>query len=138
MRGPIARLSHRAHARHAEQSVARRGAAIAELTLFPQAWKHRRVDSMRLESGDRGRWRISIDCTVPNDVRLTWSRGRDAQLVVPITLFRKGPLKDFNITGPDGAPLPVLGMRDSAALALEMLRFTLSVDGRRTRNWQRL
>lgn len=108
-----------------------RASVIADLLFAPQEWKHRRVDSLRLNTGDRGRRRTSIDCTLPADDRLTWpTSGTGDQIVVPLGVLAKGPLRDFDIVDSDGRPLSVLGLSDSATLAVQVLYYLLEeIDG---------
>ncbi|MGW8566673.1 hypothetical protein [Isoptericola sp. NPDC055881] len=108
-----------------------RASVIADLLFAPQEWKHRRVDSLRLNTGDRGRRRTSIDCTLPADGRLTWpTSGTGDQIVVPLGVLTKGPLRDFDIVDSDGRPLSVLGLADSATLSVQVLYYLLEeIDG---------
>lgn len=104
-------------------------AALVECVVTPKTWRHRRVDSVVL-TGDEGRFRTSVDCTVPVDGRLRWGGPDGNQLVVPIGMFKKEPLRGFDATDDGGRPLPMLGKRDSARLAADMVLFSLlDVDG---------
>lgn len=103
-----------------------RASVIAGLIFAPQDWKHRRVDSLRLNTGDRGRRRTSIDCTVPADDRLTWpASGTGEQVVLPLGVLTKGPLRDFDIVDSDGSPLSILGLADSAILSIQVLYYLI-------------
>lgn len=104
------------------------GAAFLELLLSGHDWRHRRVDSVHLEGGDRGRWRTSIDCTIPGDEALRYGTARD-RVVVPLALIDKGPMRDLDVVDDEGRPLPVLGAAEDGALALAALEFAFSADG---------
>ncbi len=67
---------------------------------------------------------MSIDLTVPVDGRIGWD-GTPGTTVIPLAHFDKGPLRDFDITDADGRALSVLGLTDSAVLALQVVVFLL-------------
>ncbi|SDR89215.1 hypothetical protein SAMN04489860_0312 [Paraoerskovia marina] len=107
---------------HESNAAQGRALALAQLIFEAHAWKHRQVDSIRLDAGDRGRRRTSIDCTLPADERLSWpGPGRGGQIIVPLGLFSKGPLRDFDIVDGDGRALSILGRDESATLACEIV-----------------
>lgn len=99
-----------------------RGAALTALTLDRRSWRHRRIDAVRLDNGDQGRWSTSLDCTVPDDPRLAYG---DGQLAVPLATLRKGALRGFDVRDAAGQPLSVLGLDDGVSLSVEFLRFLI-------------
>ncbi|WP_282947181.1 hypothetical protein [Cellulomonas endometrii] len=105
----------------AEQSLDR-GVALFQLAA-DRTWRHRRIDSIRLEDGDQGRWSTTLDCTVPDDPRLRW---QDSPLVaVPMALLAKGAMRGFDIRDASGQPLSVLRLDEGVDLSLDLLRFLI-------------
>ncbi|MGW8566773.1 hypothetical protein [Isoptericola sp. NPDC055881] len=100
--------------------------AAVVLLLDPHAWRHRRVDSVHLEAGERGRWRASVDCTPPKDPAIPYGEG---QFVVPLAYVKKGPMRDLNVTDDTGTPLPVLTSRENTDLAALTLLHLLDLEG---------
>lgn len=106
------------------------GAAVADLLLDRQAWCHRKVVSLRLLEGDRGRQRVSLDCVPPPDPRLAYSpeeRGLQSisdvqgRLQIPLAMVRKEVMRDLDVSDAHGAPLLVLGREDDGAAAVAAL-----------------
>ena len=100
-------------------------------------WIHRRVESVHPLDGDRGRIRHSIDCSPPADPRLAYDLrdrrrrlGRiDGSAMVPLAFVTKGPMRHLDTTGPDGAPLVLLTMRENLELAVSALSWGLAREG---------
>jgi hypothetical protein len=104
--------------------------ALADALAEPARWKHRKVDSLRLMEGQLGRRRVSLDCTPPPEPALAYEADERDKLeisdvrgsvMVPLTLLRKGALKSFDLSGPDGNSMPVLGRSENAWLATGVL-----------------
>ena len=101
-----------------------RGIALFQLAL-DRTWRHRRIDSIRLEDGDQGRWSTTLDLTIPPDSRLGWDGGH--LHVVPLALLSKGAMREFDIRDASGQPLSVLRLDEGVDLSLDLLRFLLVV-----------
>lgn len=96
------------------------------LLLAPHEWRHRRVDSVHLETGERGRWKASIDCTPSKDDVIPYGTGH---VVLPLALVKKGPMRDLNVTDASGDPLPVLTSSENTRLARAVLLRALANGG---------
>lgn len=104
---------------------------LADALAEPARWKHRKIDSLLLLEGVRGQRRVSLDCTPIPDPALAYdSQERlkpniadiEGLVMVPLTLLRKGALRSFDLRGPDGATIPVLGRTENSQLAASILR----------------
>ena len=100
--------------------------AALVLLIDPHEWRHRRVDSVHLEAGERGRWRASVDCTPPRAAAIPYG---DDQVVIPLAFVEKGPMRDLNVADDAGEPLPVLTSQENTGLAAGALLHLLAVEG---------
>ncbi|WP_370056419.1 hypothetical protein [Leifsonia sp. EB41] len=100
-----------------------RGASLVlALINFPE-WIHRKVESVSLFAGKRGRRRVSLDCTPPT---LVWTKdlsGSASSIYVPLTLMSKRVLRDLDVCDDSGRALPVLSTSENADLAASALAF---------------
>lgn len=112
------------------------GRAMTEALVGSAWWRHRKVESLRLLEGERGRRRISVDCTPPADPALAYyeaERGAaeitdiSGPIMVPIAMITKGPIRNFDIRG-DAAALPVLGRKENGEIAWAALCHLFSLD----------
>ncbi|MGN7859890.1 hypothetical protein ACTJI8_04870 [Microbacterium sp. 22303] len=120
---------------NADQKI---GEALVDLIMSWSEWCHRRVDSIHPLEGERGRRRHSIDCTPPPDPRLHLDdarrseksiEGNDGQMILPLGLVAKGPLRHFDACDPNGTPLPILRSDEISQCEVSMLAYMLEVDG---------
>jgi len=109
-----------------------RGRAIADSIWGSQLWCHRKVDSLRLLEGDRGRRRVSLDCTPPPEralaegpIRRRGIRREPHHFVLPIAMIAKGAMRDFDASLADGTTVPVLGRDRNGQLAYLALAYAL-------------
>jgi hypothetical protein len=88
-------------------------------------WCHRKVESLRLLEGERGRRRVSLDCTPPpdpglafepNDRQTTDIDGVEGPLMVPIAMIAKLAMRDLDVQDADGRPMPVLGREQDSTV----------------------
>ena len=113
------------------------GEALAFAWKARREWIHRKVDSARLQEEHRGRRRVSLDLTVPDDPGLSYApqdravelEDGQSPLVVPIALMAKKTLRDFDVSL-EGKPLPVLTSRENgeASTATVLSQFTRASD----------
>jgi hypothetical protein len=82
-------------------------AAVYQLLVDPAWWIHRRVESVDFVDDRVVRRRVSFDLTVPAELEGTPIDERTLPFV-PLTLLRKGPLRNFDLDDADGVPIPVL------------------------------
>lgn len=114
------------------------GEALVDLVISWTEWCHRRVDSLHVLDGERGRRRHSIDCTPPPDPRLLVVRSdRDAraltsengQMIIPLAFIAKDALRHFDARDGAGKSMPVLRSDEIARYQLAMLEYMFKVDG---------
>lgn len=113
------------------------GAALVNHFVTWTSWCHRRVDSIHPLDGDHGRRKQSIDCTPPSDPRLLIDPGQrgvpkldpsHGQMILPLALVQKIPLRHFDARDAAGASLPILNSDEIAEFELDMLQFMFGVD----------
>lgn len=106
------------------------GRAIADALYLGSTWRHRKVESLRLMEGERGRRRVSLDCTPPPEPALAYDAAEravptiddvDGPVMVPLAMISKGALRHFDVTDSAGAPLPILSRSENAWVALSVL-----------------
>lgn len=105
------------------------GAVLAELLYSQREWQLRKVESHVLQAGTYSTVRVSIDCVIQDfpDLRyLIEESPTDADLeaapvMVPVTYINKGVLRSFDMRGPSGEPLPVLGRSEYAPRLVDVL-----------------
>ena len=86
------------------------------------------VDSLDLLEGNRGRRRISLDCT-PIGIcvdGVDTDSDPEAQIVVPLSFMAKETLRDLDVVDAEGSALPVLGHDQNAVLAAAAVAFLVS------------
>lgn len=106
------------------------GEAMADALLQWNGWVLRRVESVHLLHGERGRRRNSIDCIPPPDPRLAYlaeERGattiNDVRglIMVPLTMVEKAPMRDLDVLDGNGRTMPIVGRSEDAAAGLAVL-----------------
>lgn len=114
------------------------GQDLASVVLSWRDFNHRKVEAIALLEGARARRRISLDVT---PVALTWppiqrqsDRTRPSpappsiQIVAPLTLIEKAPMRSLDVTDSSGRSLPVLGRRDNGLLATAALDAVITAE----------
>lgn len=94
----------------------RLGRACAELLAPEGLWRLRKVDRLVLGERTEGRRRLSVDLIAPSMDQLRYGEGAITQLLIPVTMLRKEPLRDFDFEI-EGRAAPVLSRFDNASLA---------------------
>lgn len=97
------------------------GQRLAQLVFQSSTWIHRRVERLEMESDGDCTRKLSVDFTLPAELAVEGSTG---SVLVPLSVVRKGPLRQFSVTGPTGDPVPVLETRRNGQLAVELLLAT--------------
>ncbi|MDQ0259543.1 hypothetical protein [Sinomonas atrocyanea] len=96
-----------------------RGSAVVGLIITSPEWVHRRVDGIVLGPDGETTRSSSYDFTLPRDAP---APGPDGRVLLPLSFIRKGALRRFSATGPDGrTPAPVLTRTENTAVAAGML-----------------
>lgn len=106
------------------------GEALADALLQWSGWVLRRVESVHLLHGERGRRRNSIDCVPPPDPRLAYAEEERSKrsidqvrglVMVPLAMIDKAPMRDLDVSDGDGKTMPILGRREDAQAGLAVL-----------------
>lgn len=84
-------------------------------------WVNRRVDSLRLDADGTTRRFVSLDMTIPPDLKCVGSLGR---IIVPLGILKKGTTQRFD-TSYEGKSIPVLGRKDNAQIVANLLYSSL-------------
>lgn len=95
------------------------GVACVELIGDPKSWINRRVETVEMLTQEETRRRVSIDFTLSQEQRdaLTTRHG----VVVPISVLRKQPLRNFDLRDEQPVSLPILNRADNSELGLTAL-----------------
>lgn len=107
-----------------------RALALSTVLYEQQAWQLRKVQSHELREGDYEIVKVSIDC-VPQDLPgLAYALdgpggGREDAILVPVTYMNKGALRQFDMRGPGGEALPIIGRGEYADLMRGVLIYQL-------------
>ncbi|NCD17465.1 MAG: hypothetical protein EOL91_09165 [Actinobacteria bacterium] len=115
----------------------RTGEAMATTLLNRSDWMLRKVDSLRLMEGSVGRRRLSLDILPPASPALAYYESeRDSAnitsvggpVMVPLSMMRKGALRDFDVHLGDGRSLGVLQREENAALVTAAVLWEIGPD----------
>jgi hypothetical protein len=101
-----------------------RACGLAMLRLFVRSasWVVRRVETIEFLDDRTVRRRMSVDYTSPAEA-VTLVRPDGAAIrVLPLTVLRRKSLINFDLRDEEGRPLPLLGLRETQALTLGVVR----------------
>jgi hypothetical protein len=100
---------------------------FAALLTRQAAWRHRRIETIRVLSHERVRRHVSVDFTVPVAHReeLQLSEG---EWVVPLAYLAKRLLVNFDLSMEDEAAVPLLRSDEAQQIARELLYVMLDLD----------
>jgi hypothetical protein len=110
-----------------------RSEAFGVLLYAQQDWQLRKVQSHELKDGGYVVAKVSIDC-IPQDLPgLAYSfsgpqhpsDALNASILVPVTFMQKGALRQFDMRGPAGEPLPVIGRSEYSDLMIGVLTYQI-------------
>lgn len=99
------------------------GESLAWLFLNSREWMHRRVEALRLDQSGATRLHISHDATIRAEYPVVRTTGR---IVVFLGAIRKGGLRKFDVSAPDGTPASMLNTAQNTELVVGMLEYLLS------------
>jgi hypothetical protein len=103
------------------------GSYLAASLLDWPSWCHRKVETLDLLEGRRGRRRVSLDCS-PRV--LNWRVPGDTfdSALVPLAYLAKDTLRDFDVRDDQGRSVPILGASSNGALAAAAIAFLLGLE----------
>src|SRR5919199_2622109 len=95
--------------------------AAATLALLSTAplWRHRRVETISLLTPYLQRRRVSVDLTVPEDLRDPLALG--SQWAVPVAWLSRRQLVEFDLVDGEGRSLPLLLSEQTAKVTEDLL-----------------
>lgn len=107
-------------------------AALAGVLYAQRGWQLRKVERKEFMEGRYLVTKVSVDC-VPQDLPgLRYAlpdqdrvSGTQDLLMVPITMLRKGTLKAFDMRGPGGEPVSVIGRSEYSNYMVDALIFEI-------------
>lgn len=98
------------------------GLRVLRLVLGWSDWVHRRVETVHFESAEAFRRRVSVDFTLPRDLKSPIEDGDNHKVyLTPLTLLRKEPLTNFDLKDEGGRALPLLTKERNGSLAAALL-----------------
>jgi phage shock protein PspC (stress-responsive transcriptional regulator) len=104
-------------------------AAVALTLLEHQPdWRHRRVDTITVLSHEQVRRNVSVDFTVPAELRESLRISSAGEHIVPLALLARRPLVHFDLRNEEGHSVPLLTAQQSALIDREMLELALASD----------
>jgi hypothetical protein len=103
-------------------------AAAAGLLLQRQVgWRHRRVETLTVLSHEQVRRHVSVDFTVPEELRESL-RLAGEEFVVPLALLAKRPLVHFDLRNEEGHSVPLLTAEQDTTITRELLHYLLELE----------
>ena len=100
---------------------------FAALLTRQAAWRHRRVETIKVLSHERVRRHVSVDFTVPvahrGDLELS-----EGEWVVPLAYLAKRLLVNFDLFMEDESAVPLLRSDEAQAISRELLYLVLDLD----------
>src|ERR671924_464077 len=104
-------------------------ADAAALLLRRQAgWRHRRVETLTMLSHEQVRRHVSVDFTVPVELRDGLRLSDADEFAVPLAFLAKRPLVHFDLRNEEGHSIPLLTAEQNTAIGRELLYRSLSED----------
>jgi hypothetical protein len=99
------------------------GLAMLDLHRRSAEWVRRRVEHVEFLDDRTVRRRMSVDYVTPSPGEaVSFRRGLETVRVIPLTMMRRKSLVKFDLRNEQGAPLPLLGLREAQSLTLAVAR----------------
>jgi hypothetical protein len=99
-----------------------RGIIVMHLLLDADAWVHRRTETITFVDDKTVNQRVTVDFTIPQQVRGYLDITADLLPLVPLSLLRKRVLRHFDLRDADRSAVPLLDTIESTQLAEGALR----------------
>ncbi len=102
--------------------------AANELLRRQVGWRHRRVETLTMLSHEQVRRHVSVDFTVPADLREGLRLSDAGEYAVPLALLAKRPLVRFDLRNEEGHSIPLLTAEQNTMIGRELLYLWLAAD----------
>jgi hypothetical protein len=110
-----------------EERAGELAVAFAVLLTRQAAWRHRRVETIRVLSHEAVRRSVSLDFTLPEEHRADLAVGA-GQVVVPLALVAKRSLVHFDLRDDEDHAVPLLRAEEIRTISRELLYLAADVD----------
>lgn len=114
------------------EEIERRASDIAEaafaLLRDQAAWRHRRVETLTMLSHEQVRRHVSVDFTVPIELRERLRISPADEFAVPLAFLAKRPLVHFDLRNEEGHSIPLLTADQNTMIGRELLYRSLALD----------
>jgi hypothetical protein len=102
--------------------------AANELLLNLPGWRHRRVETLTMLSHEQVRRHVSVDFTVPIELREGLRLSDADEFAVPLAFLAKRPLVHFDLRNEEGHSIPLLTAEQNTLIGRELLYRSLVAD----------
>ena len=102
--------------------------AADQLLRRQAAWRHRRVETLTMLSHEQVRRHVSVDFTVPAELRERLRLSDADEFAVPLAFLAKRPLVHFDLRNEEGHSIPLLTAEQSTMIGRELLEQALEGD----------
>jgi hypothetical protein len=114
------------------EEIERRASDIADaadqLLQEEAAWRHRRVEMLTMLSHEQVRRHVSVDFTVPAELRERLRLSDAGEFAVPLAFLAKRPLVHFDLRNEEGHSIPLLTAEQNTLIGRELLYQVLEGD----------
>jgi hypothetical protein len=102
--------------------------AADQLLRRQAAWRHRRVETLTMLSHEQVRRHVSVDFTVPVELRERLRLSDAGEYAVPLAFLAKRPLVHFDLRNEEGHSIPLLTAEQNSLIGRELLEQALEGD----------
>lgn len=111
-----------------EQRASDIAVAAYELLLNQAGWRHRRVETLTMLSHEQVRRHVSVDFTVPFELREGLRLSDADEFAVPLAFLAKRPLVHFDLRNEETHSIPLLTADQNTVIGRELLYRSLVED----------
>jgi hypothetical protein len=111
-----------------EERASKIAVAARELLGDQAGWRHRRVETLTMISHEQVRRHVSVDFTVPAELREDLRLSEADEFAVPLAFLAKRPLVHFDLRNEEGHAIPLLTAEQNTAIGRELLDQLLERD----------
>jgi hypothetical protein len=102
--------------------------AAYELLFNQPGWRHRRVETLTMLSHEQVRRHVSVDFTVPVELREGLRLSDADEFAVPLAFVTKRPLVHFDLRNEEAHSIPLLTAEQNTLIGRELLYRSLAED----------